>query len=136
MDNSLLAVRIINHKYIVVEERRNELMDEHKPSVINKIRTYSDIAKMRADIRKDEIKISHLNHRVTKNENRIDNYSNDERKKRNHRICQKGAHIEYLIPETKELTDEQFLKFCDALFSFPGIRSFIKETISNIKEEK
>ena len=111
-------------------------MDEHKPSVINKIRTYSDIAKMRADIRKDEIKISHLNHKVTKNENRIDNYSKEERKKRNHRICQKGAHIEYLIPETKELTDEQFLKFCDALFSFPGIRSFIKETISNIKEEK
>jgi len=37
----------------------------------------------------------------------------EERKKRNHRICKRGAHLESLLPDTIGLSDERFFAFLE-----------------------
>lgn len=38
-----------------------------------------------------------------------------ERKKRNHRLCKRGAHLESKLPGYASMTDEQFFTFVDTL---------------------
>ncbi len=108
---------------------------KNKPSIRASLRNYSDLEKIRKDLQDTNRKLDQGQHNLTQKENRLTHLENKERKKRNHRICYKGAHIEYLIPETEELTDDQFIEFCDALFSFPGIMTHIQNIIKKIKEE-
>ena len=74
-----------------------------------------------------------LDHQITQMENKISYQQKQERKRRTHRLCTRAGHIESLLPETKELTDNQFMEFCDALFSFPGIRAHIERILFDIK---
>ena len=82
---------------------------------------------------KAEGKMHQSEHKVTLEENRIETKEKESRAARTHRLCTRAGHIEFLIPETKELTDNQFMEFCDALFSFPGIRAHIERILFDIK---
>lgn len=108
---------------------------KNKPSIIANLRSYPELDKKRKELNDAKEKLEQTRHGLTQKENRLSHLEKEDRKKRNHRLCQKGAHIEYIIPETKEFTDDQFIRFCDALFSFPGIKEHIKKLITKIMEE-
>lgn len=107
-----------------------------KPSIMAQLHPDPKLEKLRNETLKwktkmeeAEVKVEQSEHSLTLEENRIETKSKESRAARTHRLCVRAGHIESLIPETKELTDDQFMKFCDALLSFPGIRAHIKETL-------
>ncbi len=76
-----------------------------------------------------------LDHQITQMENKISYQQKQERKRRTHRLCTRAGHIESLLPETKELTDNQFMAFCDALFSYPKMKELVSKLLAKVKEE-
>ena len=84
---------------------------------------------------KMQARCEHLDHRITQMENKIKYQNKQERKRRTHRLCTRAGHIESLLPETKELTDSQFMAFCDALFSYPKVKELIAKLLTKVKEE-
>lgn len=114
-----------------------------KPSLLAQLHPNPKLEKLRNEKikittqkEKAEVKLTQSEHRVTQVENEIETDKKKARTARNSRICFKGAHIEYLIPETADLNKEQFMKFCDALFSFPGINAHIQECLRKAKGEE
>jgi hypothetical protein len=114
-----------------------------KPSLLAQLHPNPKLEKLRNEKikittqkEKAEVKLTQSGHRVTQVENEIETDKKKARTARNSCICFKGAHIEYLIPETADLNKEQFMKFCDALFSFPGISAHIQECLRKAKEEE
>ena len=112
----------------------------NKPSVLAqlhpnpKLEKYrNEVLKWKTKVEEAEVKVEQSEHSLTLEENRIETKSKESRAARTHRLCVRAGHLESLIPETKELTDDQFMKFCDALLSFPGIRAHIKRTLFELK---
>ena len=95
----------------------------------------SDYEKVEAIHQKTLKRCEQLEHKVTLLENRIEYQKKQERKRRTHRLCTRAGHIESLLPETKELTDNQFMAFCDALFSYPKIKELVSKLLAKVKEE-
>ena len=84
-----------------------------KPSILEQLHPNPKLEKLRNEelrlktkMDDAEVKVHQSEHKVALEENRI---------------------------ETKELTDNQFMEFCDALFSFPGIRAHIERILFDIK---
>ena len=114
-----------------------------KPSILEQLHPNPNLEKLRNEKLKwktkmddAEVKVHQSEHKVTLEENRIETKEKESRAARTHRLCTRAGHIEFLIPETKELTDNQFMEFCDALFSFPGINAHIQECLRKAKEEE
>ena len=111
-----------------------------KPSILEQLHPNPKLEKLRNEELKlktkmdeAEVKVHQSEHKITLEENRIEAKEKESRAARTHRLCTRAGHIEFLIPETKELTDNQFMEFCDALFSFPGIRAHIERILFDIK---
>ena len=112
----------------------------NKPSIMAqlhpnpKLEKYrNEVLKWKTKVEEAEVKVEQSEHSLTLEENRIETKSKESRAARTHRLCVRAGHLESLIPETKELTDDQFMKFCDALLSFPGIRTHIEETLFELR---
>ena len=56
----------------------------------------------------------------------------EERKKRNHRICRRGAHMESLLPDTIELSDERFWRFLEKTVA----NDFGRRILATLKAEQ
>ena len=111
-----------------------------KPSILEQLHPNPKLEKLRNEelrlktkMDEAEVKVHQSDHKVTLKENRIETKSKESRAARTHRLCVRAGHLESLIPETKELTDDQFMKFCDALLSFPGIRTHIEKTLFELR---
>ncbi|QFJ53533.1 DUF3847 domain-containing protein [Pseudobutyrivibrio xylanivorans] len=94
-----------------------------------------DLEKATTSYEKSIKRCERFQHELTKLENKAKQQSKQERKRRTHRLCTRAGHIESLLPETKELTDNQFMAVYDALFSIPAIQKKVAELICKVKEE-
>ena len=113
-----------------------------KPSLLDQLhpnpkleRLRNEELKWKTKVEKSKVKVEQSEHKLTREENKIEHSQNKDRAKRTKRLCDKGAHIEFLIPETKEFTKDEFIKFCDTLFSFPGFRAHIDKCLEKYKED-
>jgi hypothetical protein len=61
-------------------------------------------------ISNDEAEIQQLLNRIKANKQRL---KAQQSKERTHRICQRGGYIEKVLPDTIDLTNENFQKFID-----------------------
>ena len=64
---------------------------------------FKDAAALRMKIAENEQKIEQLQHQQQRIENRIKDYVNAERKSRAYRLITKGAAIESIAPDTKDI---------------------------------
>ena len=115
---------------------------ENKETIVEGYTISSKLTKALSDYEKAETihqrtlkRCEQLEHKVTLLENRIEYQKKQERKRRTHRLCTRAGHIESLLPETKELTDNQFMAFCDALFSYPKMKELVSKLLAKVKEE-
>ena len=113
-----------------------------KPSILEQLHPNPKLEKLRKEevrlrtkAEKAEGKMHQSEHKVTLEENRIETKEKESRAARTHRLCTRAGHIEFLIPETKELTDNQFMAFCDALFSYPKMKELVSKLLAKVKEE-
>ena len=83
-----------------------------------------------------EIQESQLLRQLNKAEQRKSYLDSSTRKQRTHRLVTRGAAIESLIPETKDLTEVEFYSAAEAFFEDTEIRQLFLDHLSSVKVQK
>ena len=76
-----------------------------------------------------EQKIQQLRHKQQQLENRISYYEAGDRRKRAHRLITRGAAVESVAPDTRDLTETEFYTLTEKLFSLPGAGALLAEAL-------
>ena len=69
--------------------------------------------------------------KIQRLENRAAYYEKGDRRKRAHRLITRGAAIESVAPQTKDLSETAFYAFAEQLFALPDTQRLLTEVISN-----
>lgn len=65
--------------------------------------------------------LEQLQHQQQRLRNRLNYLEKGERQKRAHRLITKGAAIENLVPETKEMGETEFFSMMDKILTLPSV---------------
>ena len=88
------------------------------------------IPELQAEIAVKERQIAQLQHKQQQLENRAAYYEKGERRKRAHRLITRGAAIESVAPQTKELDETAFYTFAERVFALPDAQRLLMEAVS------
>ena len=90
-----------------------------------------EIEKLQAEKEKVERQLAQEQHKIQRLENRAAYYGKGERRKRAHRLITRGAAIESVAPQTKELGETEFYTFAEQVFALPDTQRLLKEAGGN-----
>ena len=90
-----------------------------------------EIEKLQAEKEKVERQLAQEQHKIQRLENRVAYYEKGERRKRTHRLITRGAAIESVAPQTKDLSETAFYAFTEQVFALPDVQRLLTEAISN-----
>ena len=83
--------------------------------------------KLQAEKEKVERQLAQEQHKIQRLENRAAYYKKGERRKRAHRLITRGAAIESVAPQTKDLSETAFYAFAEQLFALPDTQRLLKK---------
>lgn len=89
-----------------------------------------EIEKLQAEKEKVERQLAQEQHKIQRLENRAAYYEKGERRKRAHRLITRGAAIESVAPQTKELDETTFYTFAERVFALPDAQRLLMEAVS------
>ena len=89
------------------------------------------IEKLQAEKEKVERQLAQEQHKIQRLENRAAYYEKGERRKRAHRLITRGAAIESVAPQTKDLSESDFYAFTERVFALPDAQRLLLETVGN-----
>ena len=89
------------------------------------------IPELQAEIAVKERQIAQLQHKQQQLENRLSYYRKGDRRKRAHRLITRGAAIESVAPQTKDLSETAFYAFAEQVFALPDAQRLLTETVSH-----
>lgn len=89
-----------------------------------------EIEKLQAEKEKVERQLVQKQHIIQRLENRVAYYAKGERRKRAHRLITRGAAIESVAPQTKELGETEFYTFAEQVFALPDTQRLLTEAVS------
>ena len=87
------------------------------------------IPELQAEIADNERQLVQLQRKQQQLENRITYYEKGERRKRAHRLITRGAAIESVAPQTKELGETAFYTFAERVFALPDAQRLLIKTV-------
>ena len=90
-----------------------------------------EIEKLQAEKEKIERQLAQEQHKIQRLENRAAYYEKGERRKRAHRLITRGAAIESVAPQTKNLSETAFYSFSEQVFALPDAQRLLMEAIGN-----
>ena len=90
-----------------------------------------EIEKLQAEKEKIERQLAQEQHIIQRLENRAAYYAKGERRKRAHRLITRGAAIESVAPQTKELGETEFYTFAEQVFALPDTQRLLMEVTGN-----
>ena len=90
-----------------------------------------EIEKLQAEKEKVERQLAQEQHKIQRLKNRAAYYEKGERRKRAHRLITRGAVIESVAPQTKELGETEFYTFAEQVFALPDAQRLLTETVSH-----
>ena len=70
-------------------------------------------------------------HKIQRLENRAAYYEKGDRRKRAHRLITRGAAIESVAPQTKDLSETEFYTFAEQAFALPEAQRLLTEAVGN-----
>ena len=88
------------------------------------------IPQLETEKTENERKLSQLQHKKQKIENRITYYEKGDRRKRAHHLITRGAAIESVAPLTKVLTETEFYTFAEKAFALPEAKGLLMEAVN------
>ena len=88
------------------------------------------IEKLQAEKEKVERQLAQEQHKIQRLENRAAYYAKGERRKRAHRLITRGAAIESVAPQTKDLSESAFYAFAEQVLALPDAQRLLKEAVS------
>ena len=89
------------------------------------------IPELQAEIADNERQLVQLQRKQQQLENRITYYEKGDRRKRAHRLITRGAAIESVAPQTKDLSETAFYAFAEQVFALPDTQRLLTEAVSN-----
>ena len=89
-----------------------------------------EIEKLQVEKEKVERQLAQEQHKIQRLENRATYYEKGERRKRAHRLITRGAAIESVAPQTKELSETEFYTFTEQVFALPDAQRLLMEAVS------
>ena len=93
-----------------------------------------EIEKLQAEKEKVERQLAQEEHKIQRLENRAAYraayYEKGERRKRAHRLITRGAAIESVAPQTKNLSETAFYAFAEQVFALPDTQRLLMEAVS------
>ena len=90
-----------------------------------------EIEKLQVKKEKVERQLAQEQHKIQRLENRAAYYEKGERRKRAHRLITRGAAIESIAPQTKDLSETEFYTFVERVFALPDVQRLLTETVSS-----
>jgi len=90
-----------------------------------------EIEKPQAEKEKVERQLAQEQHKIQRLENRAAYYEKGDRRKRAHRLITRGAAIESIAPQTKDLSKTAFYAFAEQVFALPDTQRLLTEAIGN-----
>lgn len=90
-----------------------------------------EIEKLQAEKEKVERQLAQEQHKIQRLENRAAYYKKGDRRKRAHRLITRGAAIESVAPQTKDLSETDFYSFTEQVFALPEAQRLLTEAIGN-----
>ena len=90
-----------------------------------------EMEKRQAEKEKVERQLAQEQHKIQRLENRAAYYEKGERRKRAHRLITRGAAIESVAPQTKDLSETEFYTFVERVFALPDVQRLLTETVSS-----
>ena len=92
-----------------------------------------EIEKLQAEKEKVERQLAQEQHKIQRLENRAAYYEKGDRRKRAHRLITRGAAIESVAPQTKDLSETAFYAFAGQVFDCRiDHRSFERQGVEQI----
>ncbi len=86
--------------------------------------------KTREELQKEldeaNIKLAQYQHRQQRLENRINDFKEVQRRKRNHRLITRGADVESVAPEVRGMSQSAFRLLVEHIFSLPEVAALVR----------
>ena len=89
------------------------------------------LAELNAEKGKIEQQLAQEQHKIHRLENRAAYYAKGDRRKRAHRLITRGAAIESVAPQTKDLSESAFYAFAEQVFALPDTQRLLTEAVGN-----
>ena len=89
------------------------------------------LAELNAEKGKIEQQLAQEQHKIHRLENRAAYYEKGERRKRAHRLITRGAAVESVAPQTKDLSETTFYAFAERVFALPDAQRLLTDAVSN-----
>ena len=90
-----------------------------------------NLAELNAEKEKIEQQLAQEQHKKQRLENRIAYYEKGDRRKRAHHLITRGAAIESVAPQTKELSETEFYTFAEQVLALPDAQRLLTEAVGN-----
>ena len=90
-----------------------------------------EIEKLQTEKEKVERQLAQEQHKIQRLENRAAYYEKGDRRKRAHRLITRGAAIESVAPQTKDLSETAFYAFAEQVFTLPDTQRLLTEAVGN-----
>lgn len=90
-----------------------------------------EIEKLQAEKERVERQLTQERHKIQRLENRAAYYEKGDRCKRAHRLITRGAAIESVAPQTKDLSETEFYTFAEQVFALPDTQRLLAGAVSN-----
>ena len=88
------------------------------------------LAELNAEKENIERQLAQEQHKIQRLENRAAYYEKGDRRKRAHRLITRGAAIESVAPQTKDLSESAFYAFAEQVFALPDTQRLLTEAVS------
>ncbi len=90
-----------------------------------------EIEKLQGKKETVERQLAQEQHKIQRLENHAAYYEKGERRKRAYRHITRGAAIESVAPQTKNLSETAFYAFAELVFALPDAQRLLTETVSH-----
>ena len=90
-----------------------------------------EIENLQAEKEKIERQLAQEQHKIQRLESRAAYYEKGDRRKRAHRLITRGAAIESVAPQTKDLSETEFYAFAEQVFALPDTQRLLTEVVGN-----
>ena len=88
-----------------------------------------EIKTLQAEKENIERQLAQEQHKIQRLENRATYYEKGDRRKRAHRLITRGAAIESVAPQTKDLSESAFYAFAEQVFALPDTQRLLTEAV-------
>ena len=87
------------------------------------------LAELNAEKENIERQLAQEQHKIQRLENRAAYYEKGDRRKRAHRLITRGAAIESVAPQAKDLSESAFYAFAEQVFALTDTQRLLTKTV-------